>query len=92
MANPSKAKTAQGMARAASSDEAKLRGEGHMQWFDIPTEHRAGRECASAGCGEQATARLEAGGVGSNYCSGCRAQIEGQSRLPAHLRIAPSEK
>ncbi len=47
-----------------------------MQWFDLPTEHRAGRECASAGCGEQATARLEAGGVGSDYCSDCVAKID----------------
>lgn len=30
------------------------------------------------GCGGQPTSRLEAGGVGSNYCSGCRGYIENQ--------------
>lgn len=44
------------------------------QWFDLTGDARLGR-CATEGCGGQPTARLEAGGVGSNYCSGCAASI-----------------
>jgi hypothetical protein len=44
-------------------------------WFKLNGDARLGR-CATEGCGGQPTSRLEAGGVGSNYCSGCRANIE----------------
>lgn len=49
------------------------------QWFDLSGDARLG-SCATEGCGGQPTKRLEAGGVGSNYCSGCAAKI---TALPA---------
>jgi hypothetical protein len=48
-------------------------------WFDLTGDARLGR-CASEGCGGQPTFRLEADGVGSNYCSGCRERIEDAER------------
>lgn len=47
-----------------------------MQWFDIPTEFRAERRCASDGCSGVPVARFEAWGVGSDYCAECVEQIE----------------
>lgn len=44
-------------------------------WFDLTGDARLGR-CATEGCGQQPTSRLEASGVGSNYCSACRDAIE----------------
>lgn len=44
-------------------------------WFDLKGDARLGR-CTTEGCGGQPTSRLEAGGVGSDYCSGCREKIE----------------
>lgn len=44
-------------------------------WFKLTGDARLGR-CTTDGCGGQPTSRLEAGGVGSDYCSGCRATIE----------------
>lgn len=46
-----------------------------MTWFNLRGDSRLGR-CDTEGCGGQPTFRLEAGGVGSNYCSGCKAKIE----------------
>lgn len=48
-----------------------------MTWFKLTGDARLGR-CATEGCGGQPTDRLEADGVGSNYCSGCRAKISSQ--------------
>lgn len=45
-------------------------------WFRLTGNERLGR-CATDRCGGQPTSRFEGGGVGSNYCSGCRAKIEG---------------
>jgi len=44
-------------------------------WFDLKGDARLGR-CATECCGQQPQFRLEAGGVGSNFCSACRAKIE----------------
>lgn len=44
-------------------------------WFKLTGDERLGR-CATEGCGGQPTTRFEHGGVGSNYCSGCRHRIE----------------
>jgi hypothetical protein len=44
-------------------------------WFELKGDVRL-TQCASEGCGGQPTWRLEAEGVGSNYCSGCKARIE----------------
>ena len=44
-------------------------------WFKLTGDSRLGR-CATEGCGGQPTERLEADGVGSSYCSGCRERIE----------------
>lgn len=46
-----------------------------MTWFRLRGDARLGR-CTSEGCGGQPMWRLEAGGVGSDYCSGCRQQID----------------
>jgi hypothetical protein len=54
-------------------------------WFDLKGDERLGR-CASEGCGGQPTFRLEASGVGSNYCSGCRAKIEGTFKAGDDVR------
>ena len=48
-----------------------------LMWFRIEGDGRLGR-CDTEGCGCQPTFRLEYGGVGSNYCSGCRQKIEHQ--------------
>lgn len=46
-----------------------------MAWFELNGEARLGK-CATDKCGGAPIFRLEAGGTGSNYCSGCRAKIE----------------
>lgn len=46
-----------------------------MTWFKLRGDARLGR-CTTDGCGGQPSDRLEAGGVGSDYCSGCREEIE----------------
>jgi len=43
-------------------------------WFELKGDARLGC-CTSEGCGGQPTWRLEAGGAGSNYCSGCKQKI-----------------
>ena len=43
-------------------------------WFKLTGDERL-KQCATEGCGGQPAWRLEAGGVGSNYCSGCKAEI-----------------
>lgn len=53
-----------------------------MPWFDLKGDARLGR-CTTDNCGGQPTSRLEAHGVGSNYCSGCRAEIEASDRRHA---------
>jgi hypothetical protein len=54
-------------------------------WFKLGGDSRLGR-CDSEGCGGQPTWRLEASGVGSNYCSGCQERIEA-----ATLGMSPDE-
>lgn len=46
-------------------------------WFVLNGDERLGR-CATEGCAQQPNFRLEACGVGCNYCSACRSRIEGQ--------------
>lgn len=59
-----------------------------MTWFKIGGDARLGR-CASERCGGQPTWRLEADGVGSNYCSGCKARIEAEELLkPSREHLA----
>lgn len=48
-----------------------------MAWFALTGDERLGR-CATEGCGGQPTSRLEYRGIGSNFCSGCRAAIEAE--------------
>lgn len=43
-------------------------------WFALKGDERL-NQCATQGCGGQPTWRLEARGVGSNYCSGCKDKI-----------------
>lgn len=47
-----------------------------MPWFELKGDERIMQRCASDNCGGQPTWRLEADGVGSNYCSGCKHVIE----------------
>lgn len=47
-------------------------------WFNLNGDSRLG-ECATNGCGGQPAYRLEVGGTGSNFCSGCRHVIEQQT-------------
>lgn len=47
-----------------------------MTWFKLTGDERINQRCTTEDCGGQVTERLEANGVGSNYCSGCRAKIE----------------
>lgn len=53
-------------------------------WFKLTGDARLGC-CASENCGGQPTERLEADGVGSNYCTGCKERIV-QERDSAHCR------
>lgn len=50
-------------------------------WFELSGDARLG-QCTTDGCGGAPTSRLEADGVGSNYCSGCRSKIEANTELP----------
>ena len=43
-------------------------------WFELKGDARLGR-CATEMCGGQPTWRLETGGTGSKYCSGCKSNI-----------------
>lgn len=54
-------------------------------WFEIKDDKRITERCASEGCGGQVMYRLEADGVGSYFCSGCRADIE---TIPGRLAAA----
>lgn len=54
-------------------------------WFERKGDARLER-CDSEGCGGAPIWRLEAGGVGSNYCSGCKEKIEA-----ATLGMSPEE-
>lgn len=54
-----------------------------MTWFPLHGDERLGR-CATEGCGQQPTFRLEADGFGSNYCSACTARI-GEGDLTVRL-------
>jgi len=49
-------------------------------WFELKGDERITQRCATEGCAGQPIYRLEAEGVGSNYCSGCRARIESLRR------------
>ena len=55
-------------------------------WFQLKGDARLGR-CATADCGGQPTWRLESDGVGSNYCSGCKAKTEPFGRQPMPVKI-----
>jgi len=44
-------------------------------WFKLQGDRRLDR-CSTDGCGGQPTWRLESGGIGSDYCSGCKEKIE----------------
>lgn len=44
-------------------------------WFELRGDERLKR-CMSEGCHGQQTWRLESGGIGSNYCSGCKENIQ----------------
>ena len=48
-------------------------------WFQL-TGDNLDRPCATEGCFVPATFRLEAGGVGSDYCANCKAIIQRRQR------------
>lgn len=45
------------------------------RWFRLKGDTRLNR-CATDKCGGQSTWRLEAAGIGSDYCSGCKEKID----------------
>ena len=47
-----------------------------MPWFSLTGDARIHKQCATENCAGQPTFRLESGGVGSVYCSGCHVNIE----------------
>jgi hypothetical protein len=47
-----------------------------MPWFKLTGDERITLRCATDDCAGQVTERLEADGVGANYCLGCRLKIE----------------
>lgn len=51
-----------------------------VNWFALSGDARL-EACATDACGGQPMYRLEAGGVGSNYCSGCTERIKALSAL-----------
>lgn len=61
-------------------------------WFPIGGDARLGR-CATEGCGQHPSWRLEVGNIGSDYCDPCRRKIEeiccgcgaGHGSLEGHL-------
>ncbi len=61
-------------------------------WFALKGDERLGR-CATEECCGQPIYRLEAGGVGSNYCSGCYAAIKRkpESATPEQDRAAMNQ-
>lgn len=54
-------------------------------WFERSGDKRLGI-CTTDDCMGQPTWRMEAGGVGSNYCSGCKERIDA-----AALGMSPEE-
>ena len=44
-------------------------------WFRLQGNRFMDR-CASDGCSKQPTWRLDAGGAGSEFCSGCKEKLE----------------
>lgn len=59
-------------------------------WFELKGDARLGR-CATERCGGQPTSRLESDGIGSNYCSGCRAKIEGTEMTGQKARMTMAQ-
>lgn len=56
-------------------------------WFALKGDERITRRCATEECHGQPTWKLESGGVGSFYCSGCKEQLTWIARnVPALLR------
>lgn len=64
-----------------------------MPWFELKGDERINERCASENCPGQPTWRLEADGVGSNFCSGCKEHIEntcdccGKTMRHTHLGV-----
>ena len=44
-------------------------------WFLLRRDERITHRCATEDCGGQVTWKLEASGVGSFYCDGCKTKI-----------------
>ncbi len=61
-----------------------------MTWFKLGGDSRLGA-CATDRCGGQTTWRLEADGVGSNYCSGCKEKIE-RTSVSRHNEFNPERE
>lgn len=50
-------------------------------WFALAGDERITKRCATKDCGGQPTWRLEADGVGSDYCSGCKLTVSEQDAM-----------
>ena len=57
-----------------------------MTWFALKGDERLGR-CATEGFVGQPTYRLEAEGIGSHYCSGCRTRLDTDVRVIAQTNV-----
>lgn len=56
-------------------------------WFALHDDERLTKRCATEACGGQPTWKLEADGIGSYYCSGCKDQLGWIARnVPALLK------
>jgi hypothetical protein len=58
-----------------------------MPWFKLTGDERITLRCATDDCAGQVTERLEADGVGANYCLGCRLKIEDHRRAASRDRM-----
>ena len=57
-------------------------------WYELKGDKRL-EDCTSVGCGGQSTWRLESGGVGSDYCSGCKETIEAAQLEAKYGTVVP---
>lgn len=60
-------------------------------WFELKGDARLGR-CATERCGGQPAFRLEADGIGADYCSGCATVISGFTGIRLPSKPAPQSK
>lgn len=63
------------MADVTEIDPGDRKEAGGGTWFPLTGDARIMNYCATEGCPGQPAFRLEAEGIGSDYCSGCASKI-----------------